>query len=894
MLAGLAKSHDLRLSPWGPYHKRYAGVAHVPDLDLGVLFGLSIAPTLFRRRSAPPCLVWEAGHHPWEASPNLDYWKYRHELIWKDRFYCEVECCRVEGLGVLMRSEFVNAGKLPENGAIHYLASVTFPPKRPREDAPINAAKLVLPAGALWLDALDYKSLDLPGARTRDGLELAGARKGEQPCEGFVGGFGLEGLAESVGARADFDLPAERPSRCELWLRLLVPAGSRVRLSVHGALAASVCIEGSGVPECSRLGSAEAGEFSRFSVVCEEAAAGARLDGFALVAEEGAPVFEPIIWNPEPKQERLGERALRLCYDHVPAGYTIAWKPEAPSSQRTLETDDLDRLLQHKAHDHVSEALSTGKGQHYTDVFLKPITVPPGETRVLRALVAHGQREDGMLAAKWMESVSAGAFDDLCEQGRKRLAHMDALPAGRTLRFGVDRMVATTLTNVVFPTRIHGRWNRHFTPGKWWDSPYTWDSGMIALGLAQIAPERAVECINAYLTEPDDPDNAFVHWGSPVPTQFYAFQEVWNMSGGSDALARYFFPRLRRYHRFLVGRDPKSRTLMASGLIRTFDYFYNSGGWDDYPAQKKVHREGLAGRVAPAGNTAHSIRCAKMLAYLAERLGEDTGEFEEDVRRLAGALQTHAWDAAAETFSYTVHDEKGRALGPLRHEAEGVNMNLGMDGALPLIAGICDAKQRDALLGRLFSPEGCRTPIGLTAVAQSAPYHAKDGYWNGAVWMPHQWFIWKSLLDLGRADEAWWVASTALELWNREVEETYHCFEHFLVESGRGAGWHCFSGLSCPILAWFRAYYGPGSIQVGFDGWIEHRTRGADGNNEEAVICFQASRLATDRIILVVVPAPDLRPRTDAPAAAMRERHPGCWEIRVPAGIDRVRLLIER
>ncbi len=67
---------------------------------------------------------------------------------------------------------------------------------------------------------------------------------------------------------------------------------------------------------------------------------------------------------------------------------------------------------------------------------------------------------------------------------------------------------------------------------------------------------------------------------------------------------------------------------------------------------------------------------------------------------------------------------------------------------------------------------------------QSAPYYRHDGYWNGAVWMPHQWFLWKTMLDLGQADFAFKIAQTALDLWKSEVDESYECFEHFLIESG--------------------------------------------------------------------------------------------------------------
>jgi hypothetical protein len=212
-----------------------------------------------------------------------------------------------------------------------------------------------------------------------------------------------------------------------------------------------------------------------------------------------------------------------------------------------------------------------------------------------------------------------------------------------------------------------------------------------------------------------------------------------------------------------------------------------------------------------------------MLAQMARVLGVDKDEvgYEQDIALWSGALQKHSWDADAGYFSYVLHDEQGQATGILRHES-GANFNRGQDGVMPLLAGICTPAQEQTLLSHLQSPWRLWTPIGLSTVDQSAPYYRHDGYWNGAVWMPHQWFLWKTMLDLGEADFAFKIAQTALDLWKAEVDESYHCFEHFLVESGRGAGWHQFSALSSPVLAWFAAYYRPGRLTTGFDTWI-HR-----------------------------------------------------------------------
>ena len=165
---------------------------------------------------------------------------------------------------------------------------------------------------------------------------------------------------------------------------------------------------------------------------------------------------------------------------------------------------------------------------------------------------------------------------------------------------------------------------RHYSPGKWWDSLYTWDSGFTGIGLAQLDVERAIDCLNAYTTKPGDPEAAFIHHGTPLPTQHYLFLELWNLTQ-SRALLEYFYPRLRQYHLFLAGRLGSSNTrAFKSGLLKTWDYFYNTG-WDDYPPQVFMHKEKLAPRTATAIINSHLIRTARMLAQMARVLGAGQG-----------------------------------------------------------------------------------------------------------------------------------------------------------------------------------------------------------------------------------------------------------------------------
>ena len=53
----LTGSHDLRLPAWGPYTKRYSGISHVPDVERGLRFDLSVFPAFHHRAPTIPTVT---------------------------------------------------------------------------------------------------------------------------------------------------------------------------------------------------------------------------------------------------------------------------------------------------------------------------------------------------------------------------------------------------------------------------------------------------------------------------------------------------------------------------------------------------------------------------------------------------------------------------------------------------------------------------------------------------------------------------------------------------------------------------------------------------------------------------------------------------------------------
>ena len=883
-LGPLAHTHDLRLPDWGSYNNVYNGISHVADLQEGVIFGLSVFPGFFRREVLVPNVKWASGYHPWEAAPDLSYFSYRYELLWKDQLYCDVSFSALDGNTRLIRASFTNRTAVVQNTSLHYMGYLFYPRVRPYSDEVLQRVDVTLPAGAVWANAVDYKTLEFGVPRPTDGLVSAGKLRGEVRDQGFVCGSGIgTGFGKDAGDRASYEVVLPQGlSKAALLLRYRTKTNQACALQFSGAFNGEMRLKPSTefALEKLTLGKLPAGP-CRFEL---RAAGGAslELDGFAFVEAGQAEAIQfkdrPQYFVPEIRDGPVPQSVL-LKYKDLTRYYGLKWKHDL-SEVREIRHSELDRFFRRSVQNHIHKVITgDGKG-HFTNIFIRPLPLPPNTTKVVYGLATVGSKAEveGTLRQTAMDEAQ---LEEAYEKARSRRSQFTVSPAGEPYRFSQEKMAATTLSNVVFPIYAKRSYFRHNTPGKFWDSLYTWDSGFIGLGLMELDLNRAVECLNAYTTEPGDPQTAFLHIGTPLPVQIFQFWELWNRTQAPELL-EYFYPRMRQYHQFLAGRINGSTTRrLKSNLLTTWDYFYNTG-WDNYPPQKYMHEQGLVRKIAPVITTAVAIRTAKMLRSAAKALGEtkDAAIYDEDIGLWTEAIQKNCWDAEAGYYSYVMHDEAGRPKGIMRHPG-GQNFNLGMDGVTPIIAGIGTDEQFQAQLKNLRSDKHLWTQIGLSTVDQSAVYYRRDGYWNGAVWMPHQWFIWKSLLDWGQGDFAFQIAQTALELWKNEVNESYHCFEHFLIDSRRGAGWHQFSSLSAPVLNWFSAYYVPGRLTTGFDVRVR-KCAWQDSNRAlDASLELSSSRNGNTNFIAVMNPGGRYAVTWKETAARFRELLPGLLQVEV-------------
>lgn len=837
-LKKLQFSHDIHLGEWGPYSKQYAGISHIPDMEKGMRFDFFVAPGYYRNKVLVPNVLFESGYFPWFGDIESGKYCYRYELEWKDKVYTDVSYQVVDEKTVIAEIKCVNKTEFPQNLVVNLMGTLNYPEIWPEK-------KLIKPSGSIWINGADYSALNFAVAQPKDNLVTDGLMKGEIRENSFIEGSALgRGFGMNAGDLVSYKVPEQIKKG---WLTIVYRGkkNTLTRLISDEITGREISLIGNGALNMLRVAfDAKGASTLKLSAPGGNAV---EINGILFSTSNAAPLKledNPKSVKPDQVYTDPKNRRIILKYNDAPGYYGMCWDDHL-FKIREIENDELDVYFRKMVHNHVDSILrGNGKG-HYENVFIRPIEVPAESETTIRCLITHGKDIKDVNAI--MEN-----FDALKQMKPQNIpVAQPILEPGAGYQFSQKMLKAALIGNMVYPIYTQRNYIRHFTPGKWWNSLYTWDSGFIALGLTEVDINKAIECINAYTTAPGS-QSAFIHHGSPVPVQAYAYLDLFNKTQSKETAA-YLYPRLKQYYSFLSGRLGSSTTgKMKSGLLNTWDYFYNSGGWDDYPAQVGVHRQKLESSVSPVITTAQCIRFAKIMRMAAKATNHPTDIkiYDNDIKKFEQALQNYSWNNASGYFSYVKHDASGMPTGPFKFD-DGNDYNMGLDGAYPLIAGICNPEQEKILIDKIFSPTHMWTPNGIGVVDQSAPYYQKDGYWNGSVWMPHQWFIWKTMLDLARPDLAMQIAKKGLDVFKKETDNSYYTFEHFLSANGRGAGWHQFSGLSTPVLSWFNAAYKVGTVTTGFEIWMASSKFNADFSSYTGQLSFDEATPAHNRSMMV-------------------------------------------
>lgn len=822
---------------WGPYSKKYSGISRITEhsFEKGVRFDCVVSPAIENADSRVPNVTVPVGVHPWEAKSDYSFYSYRYDLEWKDRVYADVSFTRLSKDSVLIRTEFFNNTEIKQICLLNLFSAIEYPN--------VTVTKPVLPEKCVYIDALDYASFEFATARPWDRQTIDAMKKGEFFDDNFCGHRGLgdrddnryilqkfpkfaADKGDTVSYITDINEDFSEPA---LFVRYRTTDGKNAEFTFNGKTVVFPESDSMNIVKFPVDITNGKNEFTFFS----NGSGGIELD-FLAVCEKNEEIQINAEKHPFVPQIKISEtengKKVSYKYDGIDGKFNIR---TFNSSTRfrdfptgCLEDSPTARVSQpDESFQNMLETFSGSFSEKHSDdgfyhnTVVHTIYIDPGKTHTEYAVLSFGETE--YLTTEEYEKIYENAVTSLEKQELNK--------SGKKYEFSNQILRSTVLQNTVYPLCRHGEYVIHHTPGKRWDSFYTWDSGFIGLGMLEYAPEIADYILDTYLSDDDNPDYAFLLHGSPVPTHIYQYFEMLCRNNDKENLLKYY-PRVKMFYDFLAGKINGSLTdKFNTGLTTTFDYFYNCSGMDDLPPQKQMYKESLQKYAAPAISTSQVIRCAKLLYIVADLLGleEDKNVYSEDIEKRTNALQKYSWDEESGYFSYVIHDSNGNCK--CRYKTEnGENLDKTMDGIYPIIAGAVTESQKERILSHLKSETEMFTPVGISAVDRTASYYVTNGYWNGNVWMSHQWFVWKTMLDLGETDFAYKIAKTAIDVWKQEVEYSYYTFEMVNIETHRGGWFHNFGGLSTPISIWANAYYKPGTLSAGFDTFVNYRNFNGD------------------------------------------------------------------
>lgn len=815
---------------WGPYSKKYFGVSRITEskADKGARFDFIASPAMSNSDTRMPNVTLPVGWHPWQAAEDLGFYSYRVDLEWKDVVFADVSFVRLSEESVLVRTEITNNSSLMQNCLVNYFSALEYPA--------FYKTEAVLPQKSVYINAVDYENYNYVTqspwkAQTCDGLKRGEVRSDEFTCHNALGNntenqyrlkvypaFGKT-KGDSVCYKPDTEFSFKNPV---VSIRYRSKGEGDARFLLNGK---EIVLKNSGELTFFETDIDEIGSLELISL----GTCGVELD-FLAITEKGETVsVKKTEYMTVPEIENIttpaGAESI-LKYEGVEKPFVIrTFNPKTRFrriNSGCLEDCPTSRLSQaDESFDNMHETFSGSFAQKYSDKgfyhngVVHSLFIPSGGKSVEYAVVSYGETE--YKTKEEYEKIYTSAKENVKPVGLNR--------AGEKYEFSNGLLRAAMLTNTVYPLYKQGEYIVHHTPGKRWDSFYTWDSGFIGLDMLYLNKENALYILDTYLQDETNPDFAFLLHGSPVPVHIYELFEMLNFQT-DKTVALSYYGKAKHYYDYLAGKIRGSFTSkFRTNLTTTFDYFYNCSGMDDLPPQVEMYSDSLERFTSPVISSSQLIRCAKMLRIMAYLLGreDDITEYDADIKRLCDALNEYSWDENSGYFSYVVHSSDGEYKEKLFTE-NGENLNKTIDGIYPLIAGAVSKEQRERLLKHLMSEDEMLSPVGISAVDMSASYYTDNGYWNGNVWFSHQWFIWKTMLDLGETDFACEIASRALEAWKRECDYSYYTFEMVNIKTGRGGWFHNFGGLSAPINLWAFAYFKKGTFNCGFDCLVRNRS----------------------------------------------------------------------
>ncbi|MFE2378762.1 trehalase family glycosidase [Streptomyces sp. NPDC059398] len=321
--------------------------------------------------------------------------------------------------------------------------------------------------------------------------------------------------------------------------------------------------------------------------------------------------------------------------------------------------------------------------------------------------------------------------------------------------------------------------NTSFAGGFW-----AWDSWKEAVATAAFDPGLAASTLESmfdYQISADSPDRpqdagmvpdalfyndirqGGLNWNernSKPPLAAWAAWQVFERGGGR-AFLRRMYPKLKAYHawwyrdrdhdrnglaEYGATVDPANNSTKERRLAAAWESgMDNAPRFDDTQVLTNTDRSGRTIGYSLAQQSV-DLNCflyaeKRFLARMATELGwrGEAKDWNREADALRDRIRTRTYDPGT-GFFYDCGPDGG---GPLTAAGKGI------EGAVPLWAGVATARQAAAVRTALTDPAQFRTPMPLPTVARDNPKFDPTGYWRGLVWLDQAYFALRGLSDYG-------------------------------------------------------------------------------------------------------------------------------------------------
>lgn len=279
-----------------------------------------------------------------------------------------------------------------------------------------------------------------------------------------------------------------------------------------------------------------------------------------------------------------------------------------------------------------------------------------------------------------------------------------------------------------------------------------------------------------YLDEQIPTDNQFT-----TSAPWFAWQnwEVYKVSKDKKFLEEAYESSKKFYSYVLKNRDSDNDGLCEWGANAILECVRDGrvAVWDEVGDPKNFEAVDL---------NIFLVSEAKALSDMAKELGyeDESNKFLNDAVNRTNLINKTFWD---DETGFYYHVDK------INHTFTFKNKNdlkrKEIIAFLALWAGVADKDKAEKLMEHLKNPDEFWRPFGIPTLSADDSYYNPIGYWNGPIWVPWQYLIFRGLLDYGYRQEANQLVDKVLDNIAYQLK-TNHWFWEFYSADDYQAGWN--------------------------------------------------------------------------------------------------------